>query len=134
MINYIYDNVKIENLAVVAIKIERRVGVRPTGLSDTGDYTTVYFATDLTAPQKVLLDGLMIETNIDQIPADIGYTIYTVDDFSDNRSTLQTSLSSLIFDVYPTMTGYEIHFKKALTTAEKNNFKTLYAGTLKLKQ
>jgi len=134
MANYNYDNVIISNLAVVAIKIERRIGVRPTGLTDAVNYTTVYFATDLTAPQKVLLDTLMVESGIDEIPTNMGNTIYTVDDFSDNRATLQASLSSLIFDVYPTMTGYEIHFKKALTTTEKNNLKTLYGGTLKLKQ
>lgn len=132
MISYSYNGVQISNLAVVAIKIERRVGVRPIGLTDTGDFTTVLFTNELTAGQKAILDVLMVEPGIDLIPANTGNTTYIVDDFSDARATIQASMGAT-FDVYPTLTGYEVQFSKTLTTSEKNSLKGIFVNLLHLK-
>ena len=133
MVSYTYKDVAISDLAVVAIKIERTVGVTPIGLSDVEDTTTVMFTSELTKVQKDLLDLLMVETGVDLIPANIGNTVYTISDLSDNRTTLSAE-SVTTFTVYPTAKGYEVHFNKVLNNTEKRNFQTLYAGTLVLKQ
>lgn len=121
---YTYNNVSITNLAITATRIGRLLGVMPTGLNDSGDRTEIMFASDLTAPQKALLDSFMAGSNLDSIPSTTN-TVYTLADFD-----LVKAATGLDFDVYPTATNWVIHFTKVLTSQEKNNFRGAVANLL----
>lgn len=125
MTTYRYTNVQITNLPVVATKIARQVGVVPTGLSDSGDTTEVMFPSDLTAPQKAILDSLMVTPNINDIPTTTN-TVYTLADFDTNIK----AATGLDFDYYPNGSTLIIQFTKVLTAQEKNSFKGAVANLL----
>ena len=124
--DYTYQNVKIENLPVVATKISRLLGVMPKGLSDSGDTTTVLFSSPLTDPQKAQLDTFMAGSNLDAIPTPSGTAYFLLD-----IDTIKTGLN-LDFDYYPVNGGFVIHFQKSLTNTEKNNLKSALAATLQI--
>lgn len=125
MTTYRYTDVSITNLPVVATKIARQVGVIPRGLSDSGDTTEVTFESELTAPQKSILDTIMITPNIDSIPATTN-TVYTLADFD----TGIKNATGLDFDMYPNGNNLVIHFTKVLTAQERNNFRGAVANLL----
>ena len=125
---YRYDNVAITNLPVVATKISRQIGVMPTGLTDSGNSTTVLFASDLTSTQKANLDTLMAGSNLDALPTTTN-TVYTLADFDSVKVA-----TGLDFDAYPTPTGLTIIFTKILTAQEKNTFRGAVANLLVITQ
>lgn len=124
MIEYRYDNVSINELAIVAVKITRLLGIAPTGLSDSGNTTIVMFASALTDPQKSSLNSFMAGTNLDVIPASTN-TRYTLADIEAVKQA-----TGLDLDIYPTPNGLVIQFQKVLTTSEKNSFKGAVANLL----
>lgn len=130
MTEYRYDNVSIDNLAVVAMKIERTIGIAPTGLSDAGDTTSVMFAADLSAANKTSLDTLMTTANVDQIPVGAG-TNYRIDDFFDTRAAIKTAVG-VDFVMFPSGNSWVIQFVRVLTSQEKTRMTTQFSALLKV--
>jgi len=123
---YTYTNVTIDNLPVTATRISRLLGIMPKGLSDSGNTTTVIFASALNDSQKAQLDNFMAGSNLDSIPAPVGTAYFLLD-----IDTIKSGLA-LDFDYYPVNGGFVIHFQKALTNTEKNNLKSALAATLQI--
>lgn len=121
---YRYNNVTISDLAVVATKISRLIGVMPTGLSDSGNTTEVMFSSELTEGQKASLDSFMTGSNLDAIPTTTN-TVYTLSDMEAVKAA-----TGLDFDMYPTASGLVIQFQKVLTAQEKNTFRGAVANLL----
>lgn len=128
MADYKYDNVIIypDNLATVAIKINRLLGIMPSGLNDGGNTTIVSFFNDLTPQQKTQLDNFMSGANLDVIPDNSANSNYAID-YAD---TIKTA-TGLDCDIYPTPTGVIVQFYKVLTSNEKNTIKNYVAGLLR---
>jgi hypothetical protein len=121
---YRYDNVKIDDLAIVATRISRLIGIMPTGLNDSGDSTEIMFSIELTTEQKTALDAFMAGTNLDLLPPTTN-TAYAINDIEAVKS-----ITGLDFDIYPTKTGLVIQFTKVLTTQEKNAFRNAVGSQL----
>ena len=124
---YRYTTVKMENPAIVMVKLNRLLGFFPSGISNSETSTAVVFVTALSVEQKTTLDVFMARSDIATIPINAGGTNYTFDDIDKIKT-----LSGLDCDIYPTATGAIIQFTKVLTTTEKNSIKNSLSSLLKL--
>lgn len=120
------------------------VGVEPTNLSDISIsdvwYTVVEFSRELTAQEKSNLDTLMV-SNPGYPPTEPANTVYQILDIWETRGEFSTKLGNLQFNIYynesvPGVSGFDriqLHFKKALGSAEKNKVKDEHSKLLTLK-
>jgi hypothetical protein len=116
---YRYDGVTIDNLGILALKIEKEVGLAPKGITDSGDSTVIIFPDELPIEQKTILDSLMTTKDIDVIPDNTLNTTFIVKDVFNNRDVIKAALG-IDFDVYFKDDDYIIQFTTLLSAEEKD--------------
>lgn len=108
-----------KELVIIALKIEKALGITPLGLS-SGERTMVMFENELTSSQKAQLVELMKNVDIENIPENSGKTTLFIEDVMENRKALSQKLGVPI-TIYPVKRGYEIHFEKKLNVTQKQS-------------
>ena len=119
-------------------RIEQTLGIRPTMIGDTGEFTVVNFSRELTESEKALLDALMAE-NPTLPPTPVG-TRFVIRDIWSQKSFIETQMGFPYKVFYSQSTPgsgvvdqIEIHFDQSLTTQQRNKILTEYAKLIVLK-